>query len=828
MGFRATIVRPFAKAIARSINRWAAEPLLRQERVLEDLLKNGASTAFGADYKLGQVRTYDEFKQAVPIRDYEDLKPYVERIKHGESNVLWPGKPAYFAKTSGTTSGVKYIPMSKESTPLHFGTARDASFNYFARTGNGNWLDGKMIFLSGSPELNETAGIPTGRLSGISNHLVPGWLRTNQLPSWRTNCIDDWEEKLDRIVDETVNSDMRLISGIPPWVQMYYERLLERTGKKTVKEVFPNFSLFVYGGVNFEPYRAKLESLVGGHVDNLETYPASEGFIAFQDTFPAQGLLLNVDAGMFFEFVPAGEIFNPAPTRLRLHDVELGVNYALIMHTNAGLWGYNIGDTVQFVSKNPYRIVVSGRVKHFISAFGEHVIGKEVEEALLPIANDAGVRIVEFSVAPQVNPAGGGLPYHEWFIEFDNMPNDMHSFAMEVDARLRGQNIYYDDLIAGNILKPLVITPLRSGAFRDYMKSEGKLGGQNKVPRLSNDRKIADVLSTMRFLFFFLVMFVQTALFGQNKAPILVADQTFKVEGINEFTFALAEGDIIDFHVEVIGGRRLKAVEILRYPNEPIFRSYELDTALQKKIEIQQTDVYMVRIQESGLSKKVCRFTLYRTPASAQSQRMDTRLSWDLKKYPRYVIRQRQVLAGKRTEMVPAGGQVTVPGSNMYTKSPMNHYQFTLPPHTVRWAYRVSVGQAAIEARKKDAEKLSQMLKTSAAKALVVEPHSALAAFALGMAINMTTSSAGEDVEYALVDHANLALFYKKEKYQSFMQQGAITVDAQKRYNPTSGTLYFAFRNNNWVESINVLIDVEAVTEIPLYETEIYFEPVRP
>jgi hypothetical protein len=498
MGFRAAIVRPFAKAIARNIDRWSAEPLLRQERVLEDLLKNGASTAFGADHQLGQVRTYEEFKQAVPIRDYEDLKPYVERIKHGESDVLWPGKPAYFAKTSGTTSGVKYIPMSKESTPLHFGTARDASFNYFARTGNGKWLDGKMIFLSGSPELGETAGIPTGRLSGISNHLVPGWLRTNQLPSWRTNCIDDWEEKLERIVDETMNTDMRLISGIPPWVQMYYERLLERTGKKTVKEVFPNFSLFVYGGVNFEPYRAKLESLVGGPVDSLETYPASEGFIAFQDTFPANGLLLNVDAGMFFEFVPAGEIFDPVPTRLRLHDVELGVNYALIMHTNAGLWGYNIGDTVQFVSKNPYRIVVSGRVKHFISAFGEHVIGKEVEEALLPIANDAGVRIVEFSVAPQVNPPEGGMPYHEWFIEFDNQPADMHSFALEVDARLRAQNIYYDDLITGNILKPLVIKSLRPGAFRDYMKSEGKLGGQNKVPRLANDRKIADILTAMR------------------------------------------------------------------------------------------------------------------------------------------------------------------------------------------------------------------------------------------------------------------------------------------------------------------------------------------
>jgi hypothetical protein len=354
-----------------------------------------------------------------------------------------------------------------------------------------------MIFLSGSPELDEVSGIPTGRLSGISNHLVPAWLRTNQLPSWRTNCIEDWEEKLDRIVDETANADMRLISGIPPWVQMYYERLLERTGKKTIMEVFPNLSVFVYGGVNFEPYRAKLEELVGKRIDTVETYPASEGFIAFQDVFNRDGkaeLLLNADAGMFFEFIPADEIFSDNPTRIWLKDVEVGVNYAIILNTNAGLWGYNIGDTVQFVSKNPYRIIVSGRVKHFISAFGEHVIGKEVEDSIMPVANALGVRIVEFTVAPQVNPPEGGLPYHEWLVEFDTPPADMQAFALDVDARMRAQNIYYDDLITGNILRPLKMTTLPRNAFREYMKSQGKLGGQNKVPRLSNDRKIADSL----------------------------------------------------------------------------------------------------------------------------------------------------------------------------------------------------------------------------------------------------------------------------------------------------------------------------------------------
>ncbi|HLP94223.1 MAG TPA: GH3 auxin-responsive promoter family protein [Saprospiraceae bacterium] len=492
MGFRSFIVRPVAKYIARSIDRWSAKAVECQEKTMHRIVAQAANTAFGRDHGFSGIKTYEDFKKAVPIRDYEDLKPYIERVKNGEPDVLWPGKPAYFAKTSGTTSGVKYIPMSKESTPLHFGTARNALFNYFAKTGKGQWLDGKLIFLSGSPELDMVNGIPTGRLSGISNHLVPAWLRTNQMPSWDTNCIDDWEEKLERIVDETLGADMRLISGIPPWVQMYYERLLARTGKGTVKELFPNYSVFVWGGVNFEPYRAKLEELVGGPMDTVETYPASEGFIAFQDAFPSQGLLLNADAGMFFEFVPADEVFKENPTRLWLKDVELGVNYALIMHTNAGLWGYSIGDTVQFVSKNPYRIVVSGRVKHFISAFGEHVIGKEVEESLLPVANAEGVRIVEFTVAPQVNPPEGGLPYHEWFIEFDNPPADLEAFALKVDAAMREQNIYYDDLITGNILRTLVIRPLKRDAFREYMKSQGKLGGQNKVPRLANDRKIAD------------------------------------------------------------------------------------------------------------------------------------------------------------------------------------------------------------------------------------------------------------------------------------------------------------------------------------------------
>lgn len=495
MKFKSRLIKPLAKLIAKNIDRWSSDAVAAQHKVFKSLIRQAKHTAFGKDHNFEKINDPIAFADQVPIRDYEALSPYIKRIVAGEKDVLWKGRPKYFAKTSGTTSGVKYIPLTRASIPNHFGTARNALFNYIARTGKGDFLDGKMIFLSGSPEMTDTNGIKTGRLSGIVNHQVPGWLRTNQLPSYKTNCLEEWEEKLEAIVDETLGKDMRMISGIPPWVQMYYERLLEKSGKKHIKDLFPNFDVFVYGGVNFEPYRSSLENLVGKRIDSVETYPASEGFIAFQDSQEDKGLLLNAYSGIFFEFIPAGEVFNDNPTRLTLGQVELGVNYAIIINNNAGLWGYNIGDTVEFVSLNPYRLIVTGRIKHFISAFGEHVIGKEVEESLLSVARESNINIVEFTVAPQVSPPEGGLPYHEWFIEFEQLPDSIDQFESKVDAMMIRQNIYYEDLIKGSILRPLKITPLRKDAFRTYMKSQGKLGGQNKVPRLSNDRKIADLLS---------------------------------------------------------------------------------------------------------------------------------------------------------------------------------------------------------------------------------------------------------------------------------------------------------------------------------------------
>lgn len=473
--------------------KWSLNPVETQQRVFEQIVLKASDTAFGQDHGFENIRSHEDFVKQVPVQDYEGLRPYIDRLVKGESDVVWPGKPAYFAKTSGTTSGVKYIPITKDSIPNHINSARNALLSYVAETGKSRFLDGKLIFLSGSPETKKTAGVNTGRLSGIVNHHVPSYLRGNQMPSYETNCIEDWEEKVDAIVEETINEPMSLISGIPPWVQMYFDRIREKTGK-LIKDVFPDFEMFVYGGVNFEPYRQKLFETIGKKVDSIELYPASEGFIAYQDSQVEEGLLLLLKSGIFYEFIPADEYFNENPTRLSIGEVELGVNYALVINSNAGLWGYSIGDTVKFVSKNPYRLIVSGRIKHFISAFGEHVIGEEVEKAMKhAVSRHPETELVEFTVAPQVSP-NEGLPLHEWYVEFATEPTDLEGFEKDLNLQLQKLNTYYDDLITGSILKNLEVRSLKRDAFRNYMKSQGKLGGQNKVPRLSNDRKIADEL----------------------------------------------------------------------------------------------------------------------------------------------------------------------------------------------------------------------------------------------------------------------------------------------------------------------------------------------
>ena len=490
---KAFVAKLYAARIYNKINRWASNPIETQERVFQSLISDASDTQFGRDHNFKNIKTHADFVKHVPVRDYEALKSYVEKMVAGEEDILWKGKPLYFAKTSGTTSGAKYIPITKESMPSHIEAAKNAILLYIHETGNTKIVTRKMIFLQGSPVLETKNGIQLGRLSGIVAHYVPKYLQKNRLPTWETNCIEDWETKVNTIVHETLNEDMSVIAGIPSWVQMYFEKLIEEKGQK-VGDIFKNFSLFIFGGVNYEPYRSKFESLIGRKVDSVELYPASEGFFAFQDRQNQPGMLLQLDSGMFYEFIVADTFFDASPARLTLKDVKIGVNYVIIISTNAGLWAYNIGDTIQFTSVAPFRVIVSGRIKHFISAFGEHVIAKEVEHALLSALKTTEVSVSEFTVAPQIAPTEG-LPYHEWFIEFENPPSDIEAFATQIDAAMQLQNSYYLDLIEGKVLRSLKITQVQKGGFQNYMKTIGKLGGQNKTPRLSNDRKIADVLT---------------------------------------------------------------------------------------------------------------------------------------------------------------------------------------------------------------------------------------------------------------------------------------------------------------------------------------------
>ena len=492
MSVKSVAARVFAAYIDKKTQRWSRNPVKSQQDVFKKLLKVAGNTAFAKAHSFSSIKTHQDFVNQVPIRDYEDLKPFVDRVVAGESGVLWPGKPLYFAKTSGTTSGAKYIPLTKESMPEHIKAARNAILSYIHETGTSKFVDGKMIFLQGSPEMEEQNGIQLGRLSGIVAHYVPDYLQKNRMPSWETNCIEDWETKVESVIDETIPESMSVISGIPSWLQMYFERIVARTGKK-VGDVFPELDLLIYGGVNFEPYKSKFRSLLGRDIDSIELFPASEGFFAYQDKQSEKGMLLLLDAGIFYEFIPADQFHEENPLRLTIADVEIGVNYVMIISTTAGLWAYNIGDTIAFTNTSPYRVVVTGRIKHYISASGEHVIGKEVEEAMKATVEEHGLLINEFTVAPQLETPPGELPYHEWFIEMDEIPTEqgLAGFNETLDLQMRQQNSYYDDLIKGKVLQPLKIKILKTGAFQEYMKSIGKLGGQNKLPRLSNDRKIA-------------------------------------------------------------------------------------------------------------------------------------------------------------------------------------------------------------------------------------------------------------------------------------------------------------------------------------------------
>ena len=486
------IAKSFASYIISKNQFWIKNPIQAQSKTFEYLINNGQKTLFGQQYFLKEIRSYEEFKQSIPVSDYEKFKIYIDRIIKGESDVIWPGKPIYFSKTSGTTSGVKNIPIFRNAIKTHINSARDSILQYILNSGDTSFIKGKQMFIQGSPVLKTKKGIKVGRLSGIVAHHVPFYLRSSRMPSWDVNCIDDWEEKINAIVEETINQNMTLISGIPPWVKMYFEKITEKSGQK-VANVFKNFSLFIYGGVSFKPYKKIFDELIGRNVNSIELYPASEGFFAYQDRLDNDSMLLILNNHIFYEFIETHDLLVGNNNYIPLSDVKVGKNYALIISTSSGLWRYNIGDTIRFTELNPYRIIVTGRIKHFISAFGEHVIANEVETAIIEASSKLKSRIREFTVAPQVSPEFG-LPYHEWFIEFDQINDNLEEIECIIDNIMQRQNIYYKDLIQGKILSPLRITQIKKGGFNNYMKSIGKLGGQNKVPHLSNDRKIVNQL----------------------------------------------------------------------------------------------------------------------------------------------------------------------------------------------------------------------------------------------------------------------------------------------------------------------------------------------
>jgi hypothetical protein len=495
VNLKTLLSRPLAAWAVLQQRKWAMQPAATQQHVFKKLISEGQHTWFGEQHGFSQIKDYMDYKEKVPIREYEGFLPYIEKIRLGHQNILWPGRPIYWAKTSGTTAGSKYIPITQASIPHHIAGARNALLSYIVDTGKVSFLEGYMLFLSGSPQLSHDGNIATGRLSGIVHHHVPGYLRKSQLPTYKTNCIEDWEEKIDAIIEETLAVKLSLLSGIPPWLQMYLEKLQKRVGKP-IKDTLSSLSLIVHGGVNFAPYQPKLFGTLGRDIDTIETYPASEGFIAFQDKQKEPGLLLHLDGGMYFEFIPTKTYFNEQPTRLNIEEVEVGVEYVLVLSTNAGLWAYSLGDTVRFVSLSPPKIVVTGRIKHFISAFGEHVIVEEVEKALqMALAKHPSAQVVEFTVAPWVSQKPGEDSYHEWLIEFSWVPENMADFTKDLNQAMCQLNSYYKDLIKGNILACLQVTALPANTFITYMRTTGKLGGQNKVVRLSNNRVVADALN---------------------------------------------------------------------------------------------------------------------------------------------------------------------------------------------------------------------------------------------------------------------------------------------------------------------------------------------
>ena len=500
MKFLSPAISRLARLRLGRIEHWMQHPVAVQREVLQHLVTSAQYTEFGRKYNFSKIFSIREYKQAVPIHEYDDLKPYIQRIMNGEQNILWNTQINWFAKSSGTTSDKsKFIPVSEESLQdCHYKGAKDVLTMYYDFNPDSDLLTGKGLVIGGSHTISQVhEDVHYGDLSAVLLQNAPFWGNWIRTPELSIALLDEWEDKIERLAKNTIQENVTSISGVPTWTLVLIRRILEITGKRTLAEVWPSLELYIHGGVAFTPYHRQFRNLIGKDIHYLDMYNASEGFFAAQGNPNDDGMILFLDHGIFMEFMPVEEYGRPHPETIGLDAVETGRNYALVINTNGGLWRYLLGDTIQFTSRKPFRIKVSGRLKHFINAFGEEVIVDNTDKAVAIACEKTGAIVNDYTAAP-VYFSEGGNGAHEWLVEFEKKPADLQQFVSELDKALQNINSDYEAKRHKDIaLRMPVLHVLEKGVFSSWLKRKGKLGGQHKVPRLSNDRKYIDEIHAM-------------------------------------------------------------------------------------------------------------------------------------------------------------------------------------------------------------------------------------------------------------------------------------------------------------------------------------------
>jgi len=493
------LLSPVISRLARmrfgGVQNWISFPVSAQRNVLQHIVTQAQYTEFGRKYNFSKLFTVKDFKARIPIQEYDDLKPYINRMMAGEENILWNTPIYWFAKSSGTTSDKsKFIPISEDSLKdMHFKASKDVLTNYYKNFPDSDLLTGKSLVVGGSHQVhNIDEDIQYGDLSAVLMQNTPFWGHWIRTPDLSIALLDEWESKIEQLAKSTITENVTSLAGVPTWTIILIKRILEISGKKNLKEVWPNLELYMHGGVSFTPYREQVNRLIGAPINYLEIYNASEGFFAAQNMPDDESLLLFTDHGIFYEFLPAEEYKKPNPKTIGLKEVELHKNYALVISTNGGLWRYLLGDTIQFISLKPFKIIVTGRIKHYMNAFGEEVIVDNTDKAIAIASSQTGSVVKDYTAAP-VYFSDNNNGAHEWLIEFETSPADLKEFTFRLDEALKSVNSDYEAKRHKNIaLREPIIHSLEKGIFNKWLKSKGKLGGQHKVPRLSNERKMIE------------------------------------------------------------------------------------------------------------------------------------------------------------------------------------------------------------------------------------------------------------------------------------------------------------------------------------------------